>query len=80
MFQKSCVCTARPVGDNPTRLIKSLSQLKRKNGRRKENEIGRDDDVDDEHKEGEEKIWMTYIVEIKDTKIGQMSHYSKICV
>ena len=50
-----------PVGENPTRLTKPLSQLKRKNKRR-DNEKDDDDDCV-EKEDDEEEIWMTNIVE-----------------
>ncbi|XP_078311297.1 uncharacterized protein LOC144618640 [Crassostrea virginica] len=49
-----------PVGDNPTRLTKPLSQLKR-NSKRKGNEIN--DDHDENEDGDDEEIWMTNIVE-----------------
>nr|XP_022307930.1 uncharacterized protein LOC111113930 [Crassostrea virginica] len=50
-----------PVGENPTRLTKPLSQLKRKS--KKDDEIGDGDD--------EEEIWMTNIVERYENRPNQ---------
>ncbi|XP_062618486.1 uncharacterized protein LOC134280065 [Saccostrea cucullata] len=44
-----------PVGENPTRLSKPLSQLKRQKGEQHDNESEQDDD--------ENEIWMTNIIE-----------------
>nr|XP_034326069.1 uncharacterized protein LOC105333116 [Crassostrea gigas] len=49
-----------PVGENPTRLSKPLSQIKRKTHKKKKEESN---DEGNEEEEDEEDLWMTNIVE-----------------
>ena len=60
-----------PVGENPTRLTKPLSQLKRKS---RKNDGNEDDDGDDE-----EEIWMTNIVERYENRPTQ-SCFENMCL
>ena len=72
-----------PVGENPTRLTKPLSQIKKNkskcNGKRKGINKYDDDDNSKDDDDGDDDIWMTNIVERYESR-PNLPEFEKLCL
>ena len=72
-----------PVGENPTRLTKPLSQIKKNkskcNGKRKGINKNDDDDNSNDDDDGDNDIWMTNIVERYESR-PHLPEFEKLCL